>query len=295
MNILPPVAMIPYTNMAPFRAQPAPAGITFVDMVPSVSVGALKAHRVSAAAVPVGGLPALTDDVAFLGRFGIGARERSMSVLFFSDRPFSEMDAGTAIRVTTDSASSVRLLYLLLGYACGFGNLPVLAGKGQPTNGELLIGDAALRRHLLRRNSSVGADDRLQYPHVTDLAGQWYADTGRPFVFARWVVRKDAHASLQRDLEDWLEAFRAHEPERVRQAAKTAAPRLGMPEAELLIYFGVLRRCLDETDLAGQALFQSEWRAKGVPGIPFKTPESLPATMLPSTRGIASDSRQAVR
>ena len=109
-----PVAMIPYTNMAPYRALGPPEECRFHLCVPRRSIAALREGRVLAAAVPVGGLDAVAREAEPLGAFGIAAARRVLSVLFFSRRPFREMDGTARIRLTTESASSVRLLLLLL-------------------------------------------------------------------------------------------------------------------------------------------------------------------------------------
>ena len=86
-----PVAMIPYTNMAPYRQLGPPAGSHFVSLVPRQSIDALRTGAVVAAAVPVGGLTLLGDSVETLGPFGIAARGPCMSVLLFSRLPFEAM------------------------------------------------------------------------------------------------------------------------------------------------------------------------------------------------------------
>ena len=255
-----PVAMIPYTNMAPFRALGPPDGCRFVPLVPRDSIVALCNNSVFAAAVPVGGLAAVADMTDFLGNFGIAAAERSMSVLFFSDRPLAEMNAETRIRLTTESASSIRLLFLVLGYRNGFDNLPQLAIPDERPDGELLIGDAALIRMRDKREDRTPTDALLcSGAHVTDLASEWHAIHHLPFVFARWVVRKDAPPSVRDALEKWLADFKSREPMLVQQAVPDAARHIGVSRSEITAYFKVIRRTLNASDLAGQAKFLSEY------------------------------------
>ncbi len=248
--------MIPYTNMAPFRALGPPDGCRFVPLVPRDSIVALCNKRVIAAAVPVGGLAAVADITDYLGKFGIAAAERSMSVLFFTDRPLTEMDSRTCVRLTTESASSIRLLFLVLGYRNGFENLPKLANTDERPNGELLIGDAALMRMRDIRAAGVAADAA----HVTDLASEWYGFHHLPFVFARWVVRKDAPTSARQALEKWLAEFQRREPALVKQAVPESARRIGVSASEISAYFQVIRRTLDASDLSGQSKFLSEYK-----------------------------------
>jgi chorismate dehydratase len=64
--------------------------------------------------------------VETVGRFGIAADGESMSVLLFSRVPFDAMHRPRTLRVTGETASSVRLLYLLLGQRHGFTGFPNL-------------------------------------------------------------------------------------------------------------------------------------------------------------------------
>jgi chorismate dehydratase len=79
-----------------------------------------------------------------------------------------------------------------------------------------------------------------------------------PFVFARWVVRKDAPLGVKTTIAKWLETFKAEEPHLVDQAVAPSARTLGLPEDVVRRYFGVIRRCLDEEDIQGQQRFFQE-------------------------------------
>ncbi len=250
-----PVAMIPYTNMAPYRQLGAPRGCRFVPLVPRASIGALLSGEIVAAAVPVGGLGALDGVVESVGRFGIAAEGECMSVLFFSRLAFEEMHAPRTIRVTGESASSVRLLYLLLGNVQGFSRLPHIAGDGRVPDGELLIGDRA----LVKGQTAGGA----QLLFVTDLSRKWFDIHRLPFVFARWVVRKDASEPIKSSISAWLDEFKAREPSLVEQAIPEAAATLNLPPAIIRRYFQVIRRCLDDRDIRGQQLFLRKFEELG--------------------------------
>jgi len=250
-----PVAMIPYTNMAPYRQLGAPRGCRFVSLVPRASIGALQSGEVVAAAVPVGGLAALDGVVETVGRFGIAAEGESMSVLFFSRVPFDEMHCPRTIRVTGESSSSVRLLYLLLGQAHGFRRLPHIAGDGQLPDGTLLIGDRALVN-----GQATGGKQPL---FITDLSQKWFDIHRLPFVFARWVVRKDASESIKSAISEWLDEFKAREPYLVEQAVPEAARTLNIAPAIIRRYFQVIRRSLDERDMRGQQFFFRQFEERG--------------------------------
>jgi len=243
-----PIAMIPYANMAPYRQLRPPEDCRFVSLVPRASIRALMEGSVVAAAVPVGGLARLADRVEMVGRFGIAARGPVLSVLLFSRIPFDRMQAPRTLRLTSESATSVRLLYLLLGHTVGFDKLPHIVTKESSADGELLIGDRALVRNM-------AAAPQNEWPHMTDLSQVWFELHRRPFVFARWVVRKDAPDRIKAQISDWLDRFKAQEDELVEQAIPGSAQRLQLGEDVLQRYFQVIRRSLDEEDLEGQQLF----------------------------------------
>jgi chorismate dehydratase len=259
-----PVAMIPYVNMAPYRQLGPPAGCRFVSIVPRESIAALESGRVLAAAVPVGGLFRLADMVEPLGRFGIAAEGECLSVMFFSDRPFDQITDQCTLRLTSESASSVRLLFLLLGYGLGFDRLPILAARGQKANGEVLIGDRALvRAWTLRQEAASGSSaawtESGALVHVTDLATQWSCVHGLPFVFARWVVRRDAPRPAKQAIDTWLKRFAEQEADLVAACVPAAARTLALPASAVVHYFKVIRRCLDGRDIDGQLRFMDEF------------------------------------
>lgn len=113
------------------------------------------------------------------------------SVMLFSRVPIGELD-GATIGMTTESDTSVNLLKIVLGLFHRFSNrfqrtdLP-LADALEAHPALLLIGDKALRAVL-----------EGTAPHVYDLGELWYRFTGLPFVFALWLVRRDA-AESRRD------------------------------------------------------------------------------------------------
>lgn len=254
MKTVHPIAMIPYANMAPFQEMGPPPECEFVDCLPRDSIKALKEKQVWAAAVPVGGLAELRNDTRYLGCYGIAVKERAMSVLFFCDRPFEQFCRPLTIGLTGESASSVRLLYLLLGYQLGFDAVPRLAPKGKAGNGYLVIGDRALRWALEFEQTGAAHG----YAHVVDLAGLWYDRFALPFVFARWVIHREAPRGLEEMLLQWLQGFATREPALIEQAAPKVSGRLSLPEAYSARYLRVIRRCLTAEDEVGQARFQEE-------------------------------------
>ncbi len=122
------------------------------------------------------------------------------SVLLFSRVPLAALNNQT-IGLTAESATSVNLLRIILAKQYGFVNnfqkfdLPHDRAIESFT-ALLLIGDSALKGAAT--NSGL---------HVYDLGELWYSFTGRPFVFALWMVtrqageqKRSAISALSRDL-----------------------------------------------------------------------------------------------
>lgn len=255
-----PIAMIPYANMAPFQEMGPPPGCHFVDCTPTQSIRALKAGQVWAAALPVGGLAALEGVVEQAGPFGIAVDTEVQSVLFFSDTAFADFTPPRTLRITSETASSVRLLYLLFGYAHGFNAMPAQVATHRVPNGELVIGDTALvwAREFQEKGQVHG------YLHCTDLAAEWYARHRLPFVFACWVIHLQAPHPLRRLLADWFLEFSKREPELITQVAPKVVRKLNLPTDYVINYLKIIRRCFIEQDMAGQTRFLDELRRHAV-------------------------------
>ncbi len=122
------------------------------------------------------------EDSLTLMPFGIACREQARSVLLFSSRPMREL-GGRRIGVTGETATSVRLLRILLAFRDEI-DPPALVPLGEPADAVLLIGDAALWTKS------------RPWPHrlCFDLGEEWTRWTGLPSVFAAWAVRRSAPA-----------------------------------------------------------------------------------------------------
>ncbi len=114
------------------------------------------------------------------------------SVLLFSRIPIETLNNQT-IGLTTESATSVNLLRIILAKQYGFVNdfqrFDLSLDKAlESFSAVLLIGDRALQGLA----GSTGL-------HVYDLGDLWHSFTGLPFVFALWIVTRQA-ADHKRDL-----------------------------------------------------------------------------------------------
>jgi chorismate dehydratase len=115
----------------------------------------------------------------------ISSRSKVMSVLLLSNDPLKKLPDGP-IAVTRASDTSVVLLEILLRES---------PGKRNPLVRTALSPGEALRRHpafLAIGDEALQARLSGTARHVTDMGEWWRRETGKPFVFALWIVSRDA-------------------------------------------------------------------------------------------------------
>lgn len=142
-----------------------------IDLCPSSSIEYARNH----------------DSYVILPGLSISAEGPVKSVMLFTRRPIEELDGATVL-LTSESETSVALVKILLSRMYSLQNSFCRAEPGCVTlqdqcDALLLIGDAALR--------ASGAADGC---YVYDLGELWFQFTGLPFVFALWLLRRDAFA-----------------------------------------------------------------------------------------------------
>jgi len=173
------IGKIPYLNsILFFHGLENESGIRLEPLVPRALSSAAQEGEVDAGPVPLVTTWEIEDRFTPLGDFCISTIDRAHSILFFSKRPFDQLD-GAEIGVTNETSTSVRLLRALLAHAWRVRPARFTRVDWPTNDAFLLIGDEAL---IHRR----GVKD---YPHVADLGEVWHKWTGLPFVFARWMVR----------------------------------------------------------------------------------------------------------
>ena len=131
----------------------------------------------------------------------ISCRGAVQSVLLLSQIPIDQL-SGQTILASSHSHTSVALIKILLGMQRGMevvlqdGSCTEALAQGEPPVAMLTIGDEALR---LR--------DHTLYPYRLDLGEAWLAWTGLPFVFAVWVIQRQAFERWNGALGEALESL----------------------------------------------------------------------------------------
>lgn len=132
----------------------------------------------------------------------ISSRGSIGSILLFSRRPIEELD-GMTVLTSSQSESSVALLNIILKKFYKIGSY--LRPTDKPLDFALsmaeaclLIGDDALKA----KKTVSGPNSELIY--IYDLGDLWYRNTGLPFVFALWIVRKRCYIEKTELLEKFI-------------------------------------------------------------------------------------------
>ncbi|HEV8311138.1 MAG TPA: menaquinone biosynthesis protein [Methylomirabilota bacterium] len=233
---MPRVGRISYLNVEPFfHAFPWPVTAA---MPPRALGEAVAAGRVDAGPLPLADCLRLDGEVRMLP-YGVATRQRgAQSVFLFSSRPLDELGEAR-IGVTPETATSIRLLRILLAFRDEVA-APELLEPDAPADAVLLIGDVALRTWR----------GRWPHPYCFDLGAEWTRWTGLPCVFAAWAVRTAVPAAAQTELErvlgDSLDAG-------LRSLAAIARARrdVELTEAEVVAYLeGFAYRLGPEDDKA---------------------------------------------
>lgn len=253
---------ISYLNVAPVydwlthRSADELPGVMLVDGVPAQMNHAMEVGAVDISNVSSFAFGAHAREWALAPGLSVAAHGRVDSVLLFSWRAdWRELNGGS-IALTNHSATSVELTRLLAERRYGahpryVTAAPDLEAMLQEHDAALLIGDIALREGFLRRE--IAGRGR---PYVFDLAREWQAWTGLPFVFAVWAIRRDrAEAVRAAGVVELLRDSTARGLADLPRLACEASARLDLPASLCADYLRLLDYALSERDLLGLRRF----------------------------------------
>ncbi len=154
--------------------------------------------------------------------FCIATRDQVKSVMLFSNHGWLDLD-GKTIGITDDTATSVRLLQVLLekkyNVKAKFERMHSGVNNFSQYDAVLLIGDEALHR-----NKYGLADFELVY----DLAKEWYDWKKMPFVFAVWAVKKSLPAETKAELISQIEQSLAQSQDHFGEIGELHGKRIGL-------------------------------------------------------------------
>ena len=186
------VGRVPYLHLEPFYFDMERRGFELHDMMPSALAPAAERGDIYAAPLPLVDSFRLEDRFQLVGGFGLATTGSSGGVFLYSTKPIEEL-GGARIGITDEAVTAPALLKVLLTLRYQV-RPEAYVTLEEPHDAFLLIGNRALRQ----RRGARG------FPHKYDLGEEWYAWTGLPFVYSRWVVRRDQDTQKIAVLEDTL-------------------------------------------------------------------------------------------
>jgi chorismate dehydratase len=231
------ISLVDFLNARPLTwglLHEPPPGVSVSRDVPSACAAKLAAGEADVGLIPsieYARIPGLK----VVPGLGIAASSEVRSVLLVSDVSRERI---RSVELDPASRTSAALTRILLKRVYGLS--PEYPEKGRAADARLIIGDPALKTRL---NGHV----------VLDLAAEWRAFSGHPFVFAFWAVRSEkatpeVAAILRRSYEAGLRQFDSLVRE--ESASSGLSPAVVEDYLRHALHFE-----LDDGDLEGLAAF----------------------------------------
>lgn len=185
--------------------------------VPSVCADKLISGEADTGLVPVAAIPFIKN-ARIISDYCIGADGAVQTVLLISRRPLEQIKQ---VHLDLDSRTSVALA-------------KVLAREHWNIQPEWHSLNSAIDPDFIEAAVIIG-DKTFNLPsgysYIYDLAAEWKAFTGLPFVFACWVVNREISAEQEKELNDAFAFGMAHKEEAI-----DAQVNLPISKARLLDY-----------------------------------------------------------
>ena len=186
------VGRVPYLHLEPFYYDMERRGFELHEMMPSALAAAAERGDIDAGPLPLVDCFRLDDRFQPVGGFGLATTVSSGGVFLYSTRPIEEL-GGARIGITDEAVTAPALLKVLLSLKYQV-QPEAYVTLEEPHDAFLLIGNRGLRQ----RRGARG------FPHKYDLGEEWHDWTGLPFVYSRWMVRRDQDSKKIAVLEDTL-------------------------------------------------------------------------------------------
>jgi chorismate dehydratase len=244
------LSAISYLNTAPlmwdFEHGDVPDGFETSYTIPSQCARELQNGTADIGIIPSAAYASIPG-LSIIPGVAIASKQAVRSILLVSTKPMEQIRTVALDSSSLTSAALARILFQKYwGGAREFSSFrPNLDHMLAANDAALLIGDPALQV------------DRSRY-HTWDLAEEWLAFTGKPFVFAFWAIREEAARTSAFDLPAIFQNSRDHglEPANLHLIAQLWSPRLKLPVEDLLSYLTTkIFYYLDESCLDGLRLF----------------------------------------
>lgn len=244
------LGIVEYTNVAPLHWGLADGPVEFHRGVPTELNRRLRDGAIDLTLISSIEFLRHRAELRALPDFSIATLGPVYSVVLFHRRPWGQL-GGARIAVSTDSATSVALLRVLLASDGIEAELvpmaPNLDAMLAACDAALLIGDAALEEGVHERR--IGGETPLQ----TDLGAAWYERTSLPFTFAVWASRRDRPPSERLVAE--LRAARERGLGHLMEVSRVEADKRGLSTEVVQRYLSNFRYYLEPPDRDGLMAF----------------------------------------
>jgi chorismate dehydratase len=263
------IAASTYLNSAPLVYSFAQGNLrhryTFLgDTAPARCATLLAEGRADVALIPVIEYQRI-QGLKILPGVAVAAKQKVRSVLLAARRPLAEV---RQVTLDTSSRTSQTLIRIILAKQYGIqpkftertpNDAAYCENMLEASDAALVIGDPALR--LAASAEQLGVQ-------IYDLADEWRALTGLPFVFAVWAIRAGAVCAPRSLVHDFI-AAKEEGLTKLEELATSYAATLQLPRTEMLDY---LRESvnyeLDEENIAGlRQYFELAYESDLIPEI----------------------------
>ena len=239
------VAHIPNLECEAFYFDMERRGIELRSMELNAVADALEQGEIDAGPVSLVDTFRLADKARFMTGFCVASVGMGMASVLLSKEPIETLSEDRIVVGDGDS-TSVSLLKVLLRLKHGV-NSGAFVDEQSDHDAYLLTGNGALRN----RRGARG------FPHRYDLAEEWQAWTGLPFVFSRWMANAEMERGDYVVVED---ALFVGQEDWMNNLYKVTGPRndLRMLPREVVEYVQGLRFFMGVPEERAIALFQDK-------------------------------------
>ena len=243
------IGKIPYLNSVPFYEHLARGDFKILPVTPRQMGILARKGQIDAAPLSLMDYLAQEDRLETMS-YCIAARDQVKSILLFAREGWAGL-AGKDIGITDETATSVKLLHLLLtkkyGLRANFIRMHPGVNDYDAFAAVLLIGDEALKR------KKIGISG---FKFIFDLAEEWYAWQRLPFVFAVWALQKSLPAGKKRELEGALQKALGMAADELDSIGCQHGKRIGLSPPETKEYLEGFIYHLGEREMRAISVFQ---------------------------------------
>ena len=247
------IGKIPYLNSVPFYADFEKRQFKILPIVPRRMGELSAAHQIDAGIFSLMNYFSQEEDLELMN-YCIATRDQVKSVMLFSKEGWGDLE-GKRIGVTDDTATSIRLLQVLLKKKYGVQASLVRMHSGVNDHSEfdavLLIGDDALRRNKFGLPG---------FELVFDLAKEWYEWQKLPFVFAVWALKKSLPPGKKSELKQVLESSLEQNESKLDRVGALHGKQIGLTPSEVREYLEGFNYRLGDRERTAMQVFRKPYQ-----------------------------------